>query len=145
VIVGFVPWLTGFLIITVVCGLTTSIVFQLAHVVEGTTFYIPENGNEKHEWAIHQIVSTANFGNSSKVLHWLLGGLNFQIEHHLFPRISHMHYPAISEYVKQACKEAGVSYHEHKTFGDAFNSHLNHLRKLGNQTDVSLTSRTLAQ
>ena len=85
--VGFLPWLIGFLIITVVCGLTTSIVFQLAHVVQGTQFHVPESQvNEgKQEWAVHQIISTANFGTSSRSLHWLLGGLNFQIEHHLFP------------------------------------------------------------
>jgi linoleoyl-CoA desaturase len=133
--VGFVPWLIGFLVITFVCGLTTSIVFQLAHVVEGTQFHLPvsEGANAKQEWAIHQVVSTANFGTSSKVLHWLLGGLNFQIEHHLFPRISHIHYPVISEYVKKACAEAGVTYHEYKSMFAAIYSHLTHLKQLGTQ------------
>ena len=131
--VGFLPWLIGFLIITVVCGLTTSIVFQLAHVVQGTQFHMPESQvNEgKQEWAVHQIISTANFATSSRSLHWLLGGLNFQIEHHLFPRISHIHYPAISNYVKQACKKAGVTYHEYKSIAAAIISHLTHLRELG--------------
>lgn len=135
VMVGFVAWLIGFLIITIICGLTTSIVFQLAHVVQGTQFHVPANQTpgDKQEWAIHQIISTANFGTSSKTLHWLLGGLNFQIEHHLFPRVSHIHYPAVSNYVKRACKEADVSYQEYKSMLAAFISHLIHLKKLGTQ------------
>jgi linoleoyl-CoA desaturase len=134
--VGFLPWLIGFLIITVICGLTTSIVFQLAHVVQGTQFHIPADqaSDEKQEWAVHQVVSTANFGTSSKTLHWLLGGLNFQIEHHLFPRVSHIHYPVISRYVKQACTEGGVNYQEYKSMFSAFISHLVYLRKLGLQS-----------
>lgn len=133
--VGFLPWLFGFLIITTVCGLTTSIVFQLAHVVQGTQFHMPANHatEGKQEWAVHQIVSTANFATSSRSLHWLLGGLNFQIEHHLFPRISHIHYPVISNYVKQACDKAGVTYHEYKSMAAAIISHLALLRKLGMQ------------
>jgi linoleoyl-CoA desaturase len=133
IMIGFVPWLVGFLIITFVCGLTTSIVFQLAHVVEGTHFHVPElqDGDTNHEWAIHQVISTANFATSSKSLHWLLGGLNFQIEHHLFPRVSHIHYPAISKFVKEACRESGVTYHEYRSMFEAITSHLIHLRKLG--------------
>jgi linoleoyl-CoA desaturase len=132
--VGWLPWLVGFLIVASLCGITTSIVFQLAHVVEGTSFHHPNDGKEKQEWAIHQITSTANFGTSSKLLLWLLGGLNFQIEHHLFPRISHVHYPAISKFVKEACKEYDVVYHEYKTMTIAIISHLVHLRKLGRLT-----------
>jgi linoleoyl-CoA desaturase len=133
--VGFLPWLVGFLIITFVSGLTTSIVFQLAHVVQGTQFHVPVNqaGTSKQEWAVHQIISTSNFGTTSKTLHWLLGGLNFQIEHHLFPRVSHIHYPEISRYVKSACKEAGVSYQEYKSMFAAIISHLMYLKQLGMQ------------
>jgi linoleoyl-CoA desaturase len=133
IMVGFLPWLIGFLIIAFVCGLTTSIVFQLAHVVQGTQFHIPADhaSGEKIEWAVHQVISTANFGTSSRTLHWLLGGLNFQIEHHLFPRVSHIHYPVISRYVKRACKDAGVGYHEYKSMLAAFISHLVYLKKLG--------------
>jgi linoleoyl-CoA desaturase len=133
--VGFLPWLVGFLIITIVCGITTSVVFQLAHVVEGTQFHVgSEEGNDGgRAWAEHQIVSTANFGTSSKVLHWLLGGLNFQIEHHLFPRVSHMHYPAVSSFVRAACAKADIHYHEHKSMFQAMLSHVLHLKRLGNQ------------
>ncbi len=131
--VGWLPWLIGFGIITFVCGLAISIVFQLAHVVEGTQFYSAQSQTEEHgqEWAVHQIGSTANFATSSKLLYWLLGGLNFQIEHHLFPRISHVHYPAISRLVKEACEESNIVYNEYGSMFKAVVSHLFHLRKLG--------------
>jgi linoleoyl-CoA desaturase len=125
--------LIGFLIITFTCGIATSLVFQLAHVVEGTQFHIPESQGDadKQEWAVHQIISTANFGTSSRTLHWLLGGLNFQIEHHLFPRISHIHYPRVSHFVKEACKSYGVTYNEYRSMFNAIVSHLIYLRRLG--------------
>ncbi|MFZ6010370.1 MAG: fatty acid desaturase family protein [Bacteroidota bacterium] len=132
VITGWLAWFVGFLIITFICGLSISIVFQLAHVVEGTQFHaVSNNDYDKQEWAVHQIKSTANFATSSKFLYWMLGGLNFQIEHHLFPRISHIHYPAISRFVKEACKEWNVVYHESSSFLKAFISHLQHLHRLG--------------
>ena len=131
-LIGFAPWIIGFLIITFVCGLTTSIVFQLAHVVEGTEFHsVQSNQDMKHEWAIHQMVSTSNFGTKSRILHWLLGGLNFQVEHHLFPRISHIHYPIINRYVKEVCREYKISYNEYTSMLKAVFSHVAHLRKLG--------------
>jgi linoleoyl-CoA desaturase len=131
--VGWLPWLIGFLVITFTCGLIISIVFQLAHVIEGTQFHVAEAGgeNERQEWALHQISSTANFATSNKTLHWLLGGLNFQIEHHLFPRISHIHYPAISKIVKEACRESDIVYNEYTSMFKAVASHLVHLKRLG--------------
>ncbi|MBL0744793.1 fatty acid desaturase family protein [Chryseolinea lacunae] len=133
VMVGWLWWLIGFFIITFVCGLAISLVFQLAHVVEGTSFHsaLHQDDAKKQEWAIHQITSTANFATSSKSLYWLLGGLNFQIEHHLFPRVSHIHYPAISRLVKEACRESNVLYNEYSSMYKAVVSHLIHLRKLG--------------
>ena len=138
IVVGWLPWLIGFLIVTMVCGIAISIVFQLAHVVEGTQFHSAsiEPKEEKQEWALHQIRSTANFATSSKVLHWLLGGLNFQIEHHLFPRVSHIHYPAISLLVKDVCKEYDIVYQEYSSMFQAIASHLLHLKRLGNPIQV---------
>lgn len=130
--VGWLGALTGFIIAAVVCGITTSVVFQLAHVVEGTSFPVEdETGNISQEWAIHQINTTANFATRSRVFFWLLGGLNFQVEHHLFPRISHIHYPQISRFVKETCQKYGVIYHEHSTLLQALISHVIHLRRLG--------------
>jgi len=130
---GWIPWLIGFLLITLTCGITTSIVFQLAHVVQHTQFRSAhrQDQHKRQEWAIHQIKSTANFATTSKHLYWLLGGLNFQIEHHLFPRISHIHYPKISILVKQACKESSIMYHEYSSMLEAITSHIVLLRRLG--------------
>ena len=102
--------------------------------VEGTHFHsaIDQDQNAKQEWAVHQIASTANFATNSKSLYWLLGGLNFQIEHHLFPRVSHIHYPKISQLVKETCHEYNIVYNEYASMFKAVTSHLVHLRKLGN-------------
>lgn len=128
--VGWLPWLIGFIIITFVCGFAISVVFQLAHVVEGTLFH-SVTGSSKSDWAIHQVQSTANFDTQNPVMHWLLGGLNFQIEHHLFPRVSHIHYPVIATYVKQTCDEYGIQYNEHASILSAIVSHFNYLHSLG--------------
>jgi linoleoyl-CoA desaturase len=128
---GWLPWLVGFLLITFVCGVGISVVFQLAHVVEGTQFFMTDDDEQRFDWAVHQVRSTANFATRSKFLYWLLGGLNFQVEHHLFPRISHIHYPIIARYVRQTCQEYGVVYHEYKNIWTAFVSHLSHLHALG--------------
>jgi len=129
VMIGWLKALVGFVIVTFVCGLFISVVFQLAHVVENTDF--PLEAKIEKEWAVHQIGTTSNFGTSSKLLFWLLGGLNFQVEHHLFPRVSHIHYPQISRLVKETCKEFNIAYHEYKSMAQAFSSHLLYLRKMG--------------
>lgn len=132
-LLGFVPWLVGFLTITMVTGFATSIVFQLAHTVEHTEFPMPnENtGKIESEWAVHQINTTANFATKNKTISWLLGGLNFQIEHHLFPRISHVHYPAISKIIKKTCGEYGINYIEFPKMRQAIVSHIHYLKRLG--------------
>ena len=130
---GWMSTLIGFLIVAVVCGFSISIVFQLAHVVEGTQFPGPNLTTKKisKEWAIHQVTTTANFATKSKITSWFLGGLNFQVEHHLFPGISHIHYPHINKLVKDTCKEFNVSYLEHRSMAKAFLSHLSHIHRLG--------------
>ncbi|WP_304517519.1 fatty acid desaturase family protein [Cecembia rubra] len=131
--VGFLPWLVGFLIFGLATGVIMSVVFQLAHVLEETSFPTPDKATNKLEddWAIHQLKTTANFATKNKVLSWLIGGLNFQIEHHLFPNISHIHYPAISKIIKDTCREYGIPYIEHPKMRLAIASHVNHLRHLG--------------
>ncbi len=132
-LLGFVPWLVGFLIIAMFAGFILSIVFQLAHTVEHTAFPVPDAGVNKieNEWAIHQIETTANFATKNKLISWLVGGLNFQIEHHLFPKISHIHYPAISKIIKQTCEEYGVRYIEFRRMRHAIASHAIHLKRMG--------------
>lgn len=125
--------LIGFAMIAFVCGITISVVFQLAHMVEHTQFPNPDKITNKidNEWAVHQINTTANFATKSKVVSWMLGGLNFQVEHHLFPRISHVHYPKINQFVKETCREFNIAYHEYPSVIKAFTSHLSHIKKLG--------------
>ena len=131
--VGFVPWAVGFLIASMVTGFVISIVFQLAHTVEETEFPMPEADTNKieNEWAIHQIQTTANFATRNKLISWFVGGLNFQIEHHLFPKVSHIHYPAISKIIKQTCVDFGVKYLEHRHMRHAIASHASYLRRMG--------------
>ena len=116
-----------------VLGMVLSTIFQLAHCVEQAEFPLPqpESGRIENAWAIHQVETTVNFARKSRVAAWLLGGLNFQIEHHLFPRICHVHYPAISKLVEQTCREFGVKYNEHKTFRAGVASHFRWLRRMG--------------
>jgi len=123
IFVGALPTLIGLLIACSVCGMLLATVFQLAHVVTETEFATIEANKVENEWMIHQISSTANFATSNKFLTWLLGGLNFQVEHHLFPKISHIHYPALNKIIKQTCQEFDIKYIEFKSFQKAFQSH----------------------
>nr|WP_315824782.1 fatty acid desaturase [Paraflavitalea speifideiaquila] len=131
--VGFTSWLISFLIFTLVAGLVLSLVFQLAHTVEHTAFPMPDEatGKMEDEWAVHQIKTTANFATNNKLVSWLVGGLNFQIEHHLFPKISHIHYPAISKIIRQACQEYGIAYIEYPRVRYAVASHVAFLKQMG--------------
>lgn len=132
-LLGFVPWLIGFAIFTLVAGFVLSIVFQLAHTVEHTHFPMPQEptGKMEDEWAIHQLKTTANFAPKNKFISWLVGGLNFQIEHHLFPKISHVHYSGIRKIIKQACAEYGVPYIEYRRMRQAVVSHVSFLKQMG--------------
>lgn len=133
ILLGFTTWLVGFLTITMVTGLAISMVFQLAHTVEHTEFPMPSEstGKIESEWAVHQINTTANFATKNRTISWLLGGLNFQIEHHLFPRISHVHYPAISKIIKKTCGEYNINYIEFPKMRQAIASHIHYLKRLG--------------
>jgi linoleoyl-CoA desaturase len=130
---GFTSWLIGFLIFTSFAGLVLSLVFQLAHTVEHTAFPVPDvvTGKMENEWAIHQIKTTANFATHNRLISWLVGGLNFQIEHHLFPKISHIHYPQISKIIRQACREYGIEYIEYSKMRYAVASHVAFLKQMG--------------
>lgn len=130
---GWKAWLVGFLVMTLVAGFVLSIVFQLAHTVEQTEFPVTNESTNRlpDEFAAHQIKTTANFATRNKLISWLVGGLNFQIEHHLFPKISHVHYPAISEIVKRVCFEYQLQYIEYPTMRQAVFAHVRFLRRMG--------------
>ncbi|TKC05386.1 acyl-CoA desaturase [Pedobacter polaris] len=131
-------FLIGFLAMQFAQGLVLGLVFQLAHVVEGTSFPLPnEDGNIEEAWAAHQMMTTANFAVNSKLVGFLCGGLNRQVEHHLFPKICHIHYPAIGSIVKTTALEFGLPYIESPTFLSALGSHYRMLKKLGKEAYVA--------
>jgi linoleoyl-CoA desaturase len=118
---------------SLVVGLAMSIVFQLAHCVPEADFPLPRpsTGRMEKPWAVHQVETTVDYARRSRVLAWLLGGLNFQIEHHLFPRMCHVNYPAISGLVEETCREFGVRYAEHASVLAGLRSHFRWLRRMG--------------
>jgi linoleoyl-CoA desaturase len=141
-IVGFLPWLAGYLVVNLTMGLTLAVVFQLAHVVEKTTF---EKAGEapvliNQEWAVHEILTTADFAPGNKLITWFVGGLNYQIEHHLFPRISHIHYPAISRIVREECRKFNLPYNYYPKMRQAVASHIRVMRRLGMGTPSYATA-----
>ena len=87
----------------------------------------------EYEWAIHELKTTANFAMNNKVVSWFVGGLNFQVEHHLFTRVSHVHYPAIAKIVKAHCEKFDVPYHYYNTMTGAVISHIRLMKQLGNE------------
>jgi linoleoyl-CoA desaturase len=134
IVVGVLPWLAGYFVAMAALGLTMSVIFQLAHVVENTEFEHIDMDETKHvetAWADHELRTTSNFAMNNPVLSWFVGGLNFQVEHHLFPRVSHIHYPAISKIVQQKCREFNMPYLYYDTFSEAFFSHMRLMHRLG--------------
>jgi linoleoyl-CoA desaturase len=125
--------LGSYLTAALVAGAVLSVVFQVAHCVEEARFPVPraDTGSMERAWAVHQVETTVDFARQSRVLTWLLGGLNFQIEHHLFPRISHVNYPGIAPIVEATCREFGIAYAEHASFRAGIASHFRWLRRMG--------------
>lgn len=125
--------LLGFLIMHLFAGLYITTIFQLAHVVEGPkqTSTTVEPDSLENTWAIHQLLTTANFSTKSKLITWFSGGLNHQIEHHLFPNICHIHYPQIAKIVRETVKEFNLPYYEYDRFFEAVASHLRMLKSFG--------------
>jgi len=128
----------GVIIMHYITGFILAIIFQPAHVIEGTEFPLPdENNSLENNWAVHQLLTTTNFGNKSRWFSWYVGGLNFQIEHHLFPHICHVHYRKISSIVKETAHEFGLPYKSATTFVDALAGHARLLKQLGTRPAVA--------
>ncbi len=122
----------GFVIMHFVAGFLLSCIFQLAHVMDDCEFPAPNDDRKmKNNWAIHQLLNTANFSPKSKIMAYFVGGLNRQIEHHLFPQICHIHYKNIAPIVKQTAKQYNLPYYEQPTFLVALVKHGQMLKKLG--------------
>ncbi|MBL7753131.1 MAG: acyl-CoA desaturase [Chitinophagaceae bacterium] len=129
---GFWKALLGFFVMHAVLGLTLALVFQMAHAVEEAEFPEPNDQSKiENEWALHQVQTTVNFAMNNKVISWLVGGLNYQVEHHLYPKISHIHYPEISKIVRKTCSDLGITYHAFPTFWKALISHFTYLKQVG--------------
>ncbi|MBD81111.1 MAG: acyl-CoA desaturase [Crocinitomicaceae bacterium] len=122
-----------FLTMLVVAGITLTLVFQLAHVVPDCKTEKNAENLQDQNWHAHQLQTTSNFAHNNKLLSYLIGGLNYQIEHHLFPGICHIHYPQISKIVKQTAMEFSLPYHYEETVSDAIRSHYRLLRDLGRE------------
>jgi len=122
----------GYLAMHITAGLILGVIFQLAHVVENTAYPVPDDqGRMKDAWLIHEMETTANFARRNPLLTWYVGGLNHQIEHHLFPKVCSVHYPAISDMVAESARQHGVPYHEQPTLWAAIRSHYRMLKLLG--------------
>ncbi len=127
---SFFQILLGFLIMHWVASIVLSFIFQMAHVVEGAS-QSKLSPNVNAEWLVHQVNTTSDFARNNIVLSWFVGGLNFQIEHHLFPHICHIHYKNIAPIVESTAKEFGIKYNLQNSFGSALLSHIKILHQLG--------------
>jgi linoleoyl-CoA desaturase len=124
--------LAGFFIMHWVAGFILATIFQLAHVIEGAEQPLESNtGFIENDWFVHELQTTANFAKNNRILGWYIGGLNYQIEHHLFPHVSHIHYPKIAPIVEKTAQEFGYTYNAKLTFKDALVSHVQRLKELG--------------
>jgi linoleoyl-CoA desaturase len=132
--------LIGFAIMHFTCGLALALIFQPAHVVEMTEYptpAAPESLSMEDDWASHQMKTTANFAPKAWLFSWFVGGLNFQIEHHLFPNICHVHYKKIAPIIKQTAQEFNLPYHSKRTFVGAVVSHAKLLYQLGRSSQMA--------
>ena len=131
--VGPLQLIIGYLIFSFTTGIVISVIFQLAHAVEDLEFIEEKNEPQvlENDWAIHQMITTANFATKNKIVGFFTGGLNHQIEHHLFPKISHVYYPELSRIVRSVCAEYGIRYVEQPTVVHAIASHVRFLKKMG--------------
>jgi linoleoyl-CoA desaturase len=140
---GWLFWILFFVSMHLILGFTLAIVFQLAHVVEHTDFEVAKTNPKRieNEWAVHQVRTTANFALKNRIISWYVGGLNFQIEHHLFPRISHIHYPALSKIVKNTCAKFNLPYNEYPTMLAAIVSHFRMMKALGRKPSFAIAKQ----
>ncbi len=125
-------FLIGFLSVHLTAGLILGVVFQLAHVVEATEHWREEHGASlKGIWTLHQMRTTGNFAPDNRLLSWYVGGLNSQIEHHLFPRICHVHYRGLRPIVRELALKYGIAYNSSPTLRTAIRSHYCTLKRFG--------------
>ena len=141
ILIPAVTWwqvLIGFLTMHYIAGFILAIIFQPAHVIDGTEYPVADaNGNLENNWAIHQLHTTTNFGHKNKLLSWYVGGLNYQVEHHLFPNVCHVHYRKLAPIVEQTAKEFGLPYKSKDTFLEAVVAHGKLMKELGIKPELA--------
>ena len=129
--------IASYLTMHFVCGVILGGIFQPAHVVPTSDYPLPDDsGNVAADWAVNQLVNTSNFAPGARLFSWYVGGLNYQVEHHLFPNICHIHYRKISEIVKSTALEYNLPYNSERTWGNALASHTKMLYNLGHYDDA---------
>ncbi|OJW81181.1 MAG: hypothetical protein BGO69_04585 [Bacteroidetes bacterium 46-16] len=137
--------LAGFVAMQMVAGLSLACIFQPAHVMETSDYAEPDDKRKmENAWAVHQVLNTTDFCPKSKITSWFMGGLNYQIEHHLFPHICHIHYPKIAPIVRETVLEYGLPYNVVPTFLGALVEHGKMLKILGQEPVPAVISSTPA-
>jgi linoleoyl-CoA desaturase len=130
--------LVGFLIMHLILGFILTVIFQTAHVMPSSDYPLPDlDGKMSNNWAVHQMSTTTNYSPKSKIFSWFIGGLNYQVEHHLFSNISHIHYRKISKIVSDTAREYGIPYHCQSSFAEAVKQHGQMLYQLGRVPAIS--------
>ena len=126
--------IVGWMVMHAVTGLILASIFQPAHVLEDLQFAQGEKGASMEDDNLsHQLKSTANFGTRSRLFTWMCGGLNHQIEHHLFPQVCHIHFSDLAPIVRKTAEEFGLPYRSSTTFAGALALHTKMLWKLGRE------------
>ena len=103
---------------------------QITHI--HTSCMIKDKDND---WYKHQVITATNHSVGSEIAFIFSGGLNYQIEHHLFPNINHCHLPKIQPIVKKICKKHNVHYKEFNNYYDAFLSYYRHIKRMSLKTE----------
>jgi len=117
-----------------VAGGYLSFFFMISHNFVGaqalTDTTRPSNkGCDKNSFLYKQCATSSNL--AGWWLCQLNGGLNYQIEHHLFPGMNHCHYPTIAPIVRQFCKERNIPYTHFPSVMDNWMSTVSHLFDMG--------------
>lgn len=114
-------------------GLTFALIFQVTHIYEGTHFPHPDkDGNIDNNYALHVLETTADFSRKKPLGTWLMGGINIHVIHHIFPKVCHVHYPQLTQILKETADDFGIDYYENPNFWVALKKHmwmLKHLSK----------------
>lgn len=135
------PWwsvVVGIFVMHYVSSLMFGLTFQPGHIVPETNFPQPTRDlTIENNWMIHQLESTSNYAPNNRLFSWFVGGINFQVEHHLFPNICHVHYRALSQIIKETAKEYDVPYYSHNSFLSALKYHSKMLKSLGRETQAA--------